>query len=256
MNLTRVPSSPVNVATIEHPVRARLGNWPHDASVAHVVLLDHHMVPDGSDVANWIRAAKLGGATSIRTGALFPESAHAFGNAGFVPIETLRLLEINLGPETAPTPPPRSVNALWRRNAVRRLRFADLREAATVDGLAFESPWQNDSNALAEICRATPHYRSRSIANNGRMVAFSISGRTSSWGYIQRVAVDPNAQRQGSGRTLIVDALEWMVRRKVHRAMVNTAADNQPAISLYHSLGFETRPEPLVIYERRIVEEP
>jgi len=249
----RLNSGSVNVATVKHPVRARLGNWPHDDTVAHVALLDHKMVPDSNDVANWIQEATIRGATSIRTGALFPKSAHAFKTAGFKPIEELSLLEHGLehwipgGTVIRPA-------SLLRKKQVRRLRLADLEAAANVDGLAFDPPWNNDSRALAEICKATPHNRSRSITNDGRMVAFAISGRTSSVGYIQRVAVDPAMRRAGLGRSLVLDALDWMVRRKVRRAIVNTATDNQAATSLYTSMGFEIRQDPLVILELTIGE--
>ena len=248
----------MNVATVEHPVRARLGNWPNDPAVAHLVLLDHHMVPDTDDVSDWIRTATLRGATSLRTGALFPASVWAFEQAGFRPIDTLTLLECNL---EAPLPIKLSTGRFSRRPTttdptrelriapLRRLRFADLHDAAEIDSRAFDPPWSNDPLTLTEICRATPHYRSRSVTENGHMTAFAISGRTSSWGYIQRLAVDPTAQRQGLGRRLVVDSLEWMLRRKVSRVMVNTAADNRRAISLYQSIGFETRPETLVILE-------
>lgn len=247
----------MNVATVEHPVRARLGSWPYDPSVAHLVLLDHHMVPETNDVSDWIRMAALKGATSLRTGALFPASTQAFREAGFHPVDTLTLLECNL---EAPLPIALSTSRFTSRNAtakltrapLRRLRFADLSEAATIDRNAFDPPWNNDPDTLMEICKATPHYRSRSVIEHGRMNAFAISGRTSSWGYIQRVAVEPLAQRRGLGRTLVIDSLEWMLRRKVSRVMVNTATDNHGAIALYRSIGFEPRPEPLVILELSI----
>jgi ribosomal-protein-alanine N-acetyltransferase len=247
----------VNVATVEHQVRARLGSWPYDPAVAHLVLLDHHMVPDADDVADWIRMANLRGASSLRTGALFPASTQAFEEAGFRLIDTLTLLECNL---RVPLPVALSSNRLTHLNKstkltkapLRRLRFADLSDAATVDGSAFDPPWTNDAATLMEICKATPHYRSRSVTVDGRMIAFAISGRTSSSGYIQRIAVDPSAQRRGLGRLLVIDSLEWMLRRKVGRAMVNTAAANHRAIALYRSIGFETRPEPLVILELNI----
>lgn len=252
---TRVPSGTVNVATVEHPVRARLGNWPYDHTIAHLVLLDHNMVPGASDVSKWVEMAAQRGATTLRTGALFPTSIHAFQQAGFVPIDTLTLLECEL---SGPLPMKLSRRSMRTRTTslrstpVRRLRFTDLPAAAIIDRRAFDPPWSNDAETLADICRATPHYRSRAISEGGRLSAFSISGRAATCGYIQRVAVDPSQRRCGLGRMLVIDALEWMFRRNVRRVMVNTAADNHAAISLYRSLGFETRPERLVILELSI----
>ncbi|MGA7756921.1 MAG: hypothetical protein WCA57_03690, partial [Ilumatobacteraceae bacterium] len=68
----------MNTAAVEHPVRARLGSWPYEPDVAHLVLLDHHMVPDASDVARWIVEARATGARALRTGALFAASTPAF----------------------------------------------------------------------------------------------------------------------------------------------------------------------------------
>ena len=84
------------------------------------------------------------------------------------------------------------------------------------------------------------------------MVAFSISGRASTWGYVQRVAVDPSARRRGLAHLLVADALGWMRRRDVERVLVNTATDNAAALALYRSLGFVERPERLTILERSL----
>ena len=84
------------------------------------------------------------------------------------------------------------------------------------------------------------------------MVAFSISGRASTWGYVQRLAVDPSARRRGLARLLVTDAIDWMRRRNVEQVLVNTATDNTAALALYRSLGFVERPERLKILERSL----
>lgn len=256
---TRVPSSSVKVATVGHPVRARLSRWPYDPTVAQLVLLDHHMVPDVSDVAAWIQNAQIRGATALRTGALFPASTHAFEQAGFHPLDTLTLLECDLRGPLPIELSQRSVRSLTLRSRdarLSRLRRSDLPEAAAVDRKAFDPPWNNDPETLAEITQATPHHRSRSINTDGQLTAFCISGRTSSRGYVQRVAVDPAFRRKGLGRSLVTDTLQWMYRRNIDRAMVNTSVGNTAAIALYRSLGFEVQPENLVIYEMTFEDRP
>jgi peptide alpha-N-acetyltransferase len=84
------------------------------------------------------------------------------------------------------------------------------------------------------------------------MVAFSISGRADRSGYVQRLAVDPSARRRRFAQLLLDDALRWMHRRDVSRVMVNTAADNRPALALYESIGFERQPGALLILERAL----
>ncbi|HYN34284.1 MAG TPA: GNAT family N-acetyltransferase [Ilumatobacteraceae bacterium] len=236
----------MNTTAAEHPVRARLGRWPDDADVAHLVLLDHHMVPDRHHVESWVADARAQGAAALRTGALFPPSSPAFLAAGFEVIDTLSLLELDLG---EPAPAPGCTQPAAR---LRRLRSSQLDAAALVDRRSFPAPWANNAAALHDIVTATPRYRARCVHHDGQMVAFSISGRASTWGYLQRVAVDPSLRRCGLARLLVGDALDWMRRRNVERVLVNTATDNIGALTLYRSLGFVERPERLTILERSL----
>lgn len=240
----------VSTAAASRPARARLGVWPHEDDVVHLVLLDHQMVPSSDDIAAWIDDAHRRGARAVRTGALFPVSTAAFLAAGFQPVDSLTLLEQRL--DTANTAAVRGSTSTAAASRMRRLRPSMLHESAAIDGRSFARTWSNDAAALADIMSATPHHRSRSIHQDGRMVAFSISGRADRTGYIQRLAVDPSARRRGLARVLVIDALRWMQRRDVERAMVNTASDNAAALALYRSLGFEAREEPLLILEREL----
>ncbi len=212
------------------------------------MLLDHHMVPTETDITGWIDEANERDALSVRTGAIFPNAAAAFLDAGFHVADTLTLLARRLADGTGASNPTR-VRA-GRSIRVRRLRPAMLADAAEIDQRAFSSPWANDTTALADIMTATPFHRSRSVHLDGRMVAFSISGRAGRSGYVQRLAVDPSARRRGFAQLLLDDAVRWMQRRDVVEVMVNTAADNRPALSLYESIGFEQQLGSLLILER------
>jgi GNAT superfamily N-acetyltransferase len=225
-----------------------MGTWPNESDVAHLVLLDHHMEPDAHHVANWITEARARGVRAIRTGALFPPSTPAFIAAGFEPIDTLRLLELDLDRSDAPRPAPTRSQS----PRLRRLRPSMLGEAATIDGQAFPAPWANTASALSDIVAATPHARARCIHIDGRMVAFSISGRASRWGYVQRLAVHPDVRRQGLASLLLVDALRWMRRREVRRVLVNTATGNEAALTLYRTHGFEDQTDDLLILEHTL----
>lgn len=234
------------------PARARLGRWPHDDGVVHLVLLDHHMVPTDTDVDGWIDEAREGGARLVRTGALFPNATAPFLGVGFHVADTLTLLSRDTVDLDAPGGRARRPPTGDGHMRLRRLRPSMLGEAAEIDRRSFSSPWANDTAALAEIMAATPFHRSRSIHLHGHMVAFSISGRADRFGYVQRLAVDPSARRRGFARLLLDDALHWMRRRSVSEAMVNTAADNRPALTLYEAAGFERQPGSLLILERAL----
>lgn len=197
------------------------------------------MVPTDHDLRGWIRTARDRGATAIRTGALFPGSVQPFRDAGFRTIDELALLDRTLT----------DGDVTHRSRGTRPLRRRHLDEAATVDARAFGPEWGNDRDALADIVHATPHSRTRSIVTNRSMVAFAMSGVADRTGYLQRLAVDPSHRRQGSARLLVADALAWMRSRGAGHAMVNTATDNDAALALYASFGFERRHDTLVLLE-------
>ena len=234
------------------PARARLGRWPHDDQIVHLVLLDHHMEPNAADVAGWVDDAAAQGAHAVRTGALFPNAAPAFLDAGFQVADTLALLACRLDRDDREDRPISSRRPTGSSVRLRRLRAPMLHEAAGIDQRSFSSPWANDSAALADILRATPYHRSRYVSIDRRIVGFSISGRADRTGYVQRLAVDPSARRRGVAQLLLTDALGWMRRREVTTAMVNTAVANRPALALYERFGFERQPGTLVILERAL----
>ena len=232
------------------PARARLAPWAHDARTAHLVLLDHQMVPDQADVAGWIAAARADGARAMRTGALFPPATSAFVDAGFRVAETLTLLTRTLTARPTDAGLPGADRAGAHRT--RKLRRHQLDDAARVDAASFAGTWSNDAEALADIMAATPKHRARVIRLDGGIVGFAISGLAARTGYLQRLAVTPARQRHGLARALVADSLAWMRRHGAELAMVNTASDNDAALSLYRSFGFVEQPQPLLILEREL----
>lgn len=58
-------------------------------------------------------------------------------------------------------------------------------------------------------------------------------------GEIYVVGVDPRAQGLGLGRSLAVAGLDAVHRRGIDVGMLFCAADNEPALNLYRSLGFD-----------------
>ncbi len=219
-------------------VRARLHPRPGDPGAAQLSLLDHHMVPGAAHVGGWVAEARRRDFGSLRTSALFPQSARPYLDQGFAPVDRLALLERDL----------REARPGRRRAATRRMRNRDLEAAATVDRRAFGDGWGNDAESLLEIRRATPHHRSR-VIGAGAVDGFAISGRAGTTGYLQRLAVDPDRQGAGLGRLLVHDAIDWMIRHRVATALVNTGVDNDRALELYASEGFQVRPDELVVLE-------
>jgi len=227
---------------VDRAVRGRIGRWPYEPDVAHLVLLDHKMVPSTRHVEAWIDEARADGCRTIRTGALFPTSIEPFIQSGFETIDRLALLETRI----------REQPALADQRRTKPLRPRKLGDAADIDRRAFAPPWGNDRAALADILRATPAHRARSMSVDRSMAAFAITGVAERVGYLQRLAVDPTRQREGLGRVLVADSLDWMRRRGATTAMVNTAFDNTAALALYESVGFRRRDDSLLILELRL----
>jgi ribosomal protein S18 acetylase RimI-like enzyme len=170
----------------------------------------------------------------VVTGALSPLEQAGFLAAGFDVQERLLLLGLDL---TGGLPPVPDGHRLRR---VRRRRRA---EVLAVDRAAFPNFWQFDDNGLADALRATPAVRFRAAVEPGGTIAgYAICGRSGGRGFVQRLAVDPNRQRAGTGRRLLLDGLVWMRSRGVVRAVVNTQVGNQAALALYVQIGFKEEP--------------
>ena len=184
---------------------------------------------------------------TIRTGALFPAAAARFADAGFVTIDTLALLRVELAGTHHVAPP-----------GTARLRSRHHHDAALVDRAAFGDNWGNDAArprrhpARHADPPSTGPLRAPCPGESGkrrRLVGFAISGAAGGQGYLQRLAVLPEHQREGHGRALAVDALAWMRRRRLSHGVVNTAVTNEPALALYESLGFRRLPEQLLVMQ-------
>jgi ribosomal protein S18 acetylase RimI-like enzyme len=234
--------------------RVRVRSSAFDPGVIHLALADQGIVPHPDELAGWVDAITTRSSVhAIRTGALFAEAADRFADAGFSVIDTLMLLRADLDdPSVARSPTP--------RDATVPLRPRHHEAAARVDRAAFGPQWSNGPADLAEIRRATASHRARArravtSANPGSLfrrppvVAFAITGAAGGQGYLQRLAVLPEHQRQGHGRALTVDSLTWMRRRHLDHAVVNTGVGNEPARALYEALGFRALSDRLVVMQ-------
>ncbi len=234
-------------------VRVRLRAWPLDDSVCHLVLLDVDMTPTTDHVDEWIDEAFAGDRPprTIRTGALYPAAAEPFRQRGFVEIDRLALLERALDGRS----PHRRRNRRPRDRdhsdvSLVRLRSRDLDIAASIDESAFDEGWRNSAASLADIACATPRARRRLAVRSRRVgVGFAITGRAGSTGYLQRLAVVPDARRDGVARRLVADAMDWLTRGGATRVLVNTGVTNCAALALYERAGFRRVDDELVVLE-------
>lgn len=230
-------------ATVENTVavirqgreRARTAPWRGAGDVALINPMPEAPFLSHQFVAHCLDTLAGQGFRRVITGALSPLEQAGFLAAGFGVEATLTLLGRDLGPDLPPVPPG------LRISRVPRFRRADVLE---VDHAAFSEFWRFDESGLTDALAATPSVRFRVARTSaGQIAGYAICGRSGVRGFVQRLAVRPDAQGTGTGRRLLLDGLHWMRRHGAARAVVNTQSDNQAALSLYHSVGFE--PEPI-----------
>ena len=215
----------------------RVQRWSFRPDVAQLVMYQQRQLPAVADLHRWSDRLRELGFTSVRTTALATTAGVRVESAGFHTIQELVLLEHR-------HPGRGSVASV----VTRRLPAADHAMASAVDVAAFGSQWALDPAAVAAVCGATPRHRSRTAGTP--LAAYAISGRDAKQGFLQRLAVRPDQQRQGLGRALVIDSLQWLARWRVQRVLVNTPIDNAAALALYESAGFRKLPEHLRLYER------
>ena len=96
-----------------------------------------------------------------------------------------------------------------------------------------------------------PRTRLAHVGHHDRAVGFAITGKAGTTGYLQRIAVCPDAQGLGIGRQLVDDAVGWLMRRGANRALVNTGVDNVAALQMYERASFDPLDDQLVVLEHR-----
>jgi GNAT superfamily N-acetyltransferase len=226
--------------TIEqHGERARLASWRADGLVAH--LSPTAMRPlSTSFIDSCIERLRARGFTLVVTSALSDEESAGFLRAGFEVQERLELLTHDL--DNIPSVDHR-LRRPWR---------SDRPSVLSVDSTAFNQFWRLHQGGLDDALGATPSVRFRVHGRGDRLDAYVIGGRGAGTGYVQRLAVHPDARGQGLGRSLVGDVLRWMRRRGANRALVNTQQTNEVALSLYRSCGFRLMPDGLKVLAKAI----
>jgi len=219
--------------------RLRVIPWQGNRRVALVGPGRNARPPTTADLIACVRQLDRRGVTRIVTPALERSDSQPFIDAGFSLLERLHLLSRPL--EDSPPEPSRRIHAgqAWHRSRVLQ-----------IDKLAFESFWQFDATALKEARTATPTSRFRVVMERRRPIGYAVTGKAGGHGYLQRLAVHPEAQGAGIGTDLVNDSLLWLHKKGAKLVMVNTQERNQRALALYQHLGFQPEPEGLVVLER------
>ena len=178
---------------------------------------------------------------AVVTSALSQADSAPFVDAGFAVRERLHLLAHDLDQLPPPT------------GSARRARRHDHSAILDLGATAFDGDWRLDHDRLVGAARATP------VATlSCRTWRERADHRVRRDRPVRTQRVPPThrrprrRRRRGFARTLIADALWWLRRRAVDRALVNTQLDNTAALSLYESCGFRRLPVGLCVLGRTL----
>ncbi|NQV06356.1 GNAT family N-acetyltransferase [bacterium] len=128
---------------------------------------------------------------------------------------------------------------------------SDMREMLRIDGEAFDAFWRFDKRAIQEALTATPNAAIHIVRRpNNTLAGFSITGLGTAISYLQRVAVDPQWQGRGIGRSLIRTSALWARRNHAQAIVLNTQTENTAAIALYESEGYRVLREELAVLRK------
>ncbi|MEM7273330.1 MAG: GNAT family N-acetyltransferase [Actinomycetota bacterium] len=219
--------------------RLRVVPWQGDRYVALVGPIKAGRPPTSDEIRHCLRTIDRRGVEQAVTPAMSPFEAEPFFQAGFRLFERLHLLScpvVVAAGHQVDSPAKLVPGRAWHDRAV-----------LGVDGRAFQGFWQFDKLALNEAKTATPARRFRVAKLNGRVVGYAVTGRAGKRGYLQRLAVDPDAQGNNIGRQLVHDSFDWLARRGCDLCLVNTQETNQRALGLYESIGYRRQQEGLVV---------
>ena len=201
----------------------------------------------------------VAGVATYRTPALSTNDARWFFDHGFVVRQSLVMLQRTgrLGSTAIGRGTPIGVeyDDVTCRHVMARQRERLLSELLHIDGESFAAPWNLSPPAFRHACRATSEHRviiASSSDADGSAIGYVIVGRSAGQAYLQRLAVHPSHRRSGIARSLVWHASQWAGTRGADSMLVNTEPTNAAALALYHSLGFVTLPDPLVVLERPV----
>lgn len=222
--------------------RLRLRHWAGEAEIGLLIQLTPGLAVSDDATAAAVESAVAQGFHRLRTSALSHTESEPFLRAGFKPCQQLALLT---------RPIQSGLPDINGSIAIRRARRRDHPSVLAVDRDAFEPFWQLDQHGLHDALRATPFRRFRVARKDASTVltGYAICGRSGSAGYLQRLAISPSQQGQGTGAALVIDGLRWMARWGATQAWVNTPQHNTGALRLYERLGFDLVPPGLQVLE-------
>ncbi|GAB4504086.1 MAG: hypothetical protein Fur0043_10790 [Anaerolineales bacterium] len=125
---------------------------------------------------------------------------------------------------------------LQPRADIRPMKMEDVSHVVELDTAAFPPLWRNSEQTLA---KALAQAQFATVLEDAHGLAgYQISTGNPFGAHLARLAVRPDAQRQGFGTALVQDVIRRLDWRSGARLTVNTQSDNFASLALYQKLGF------------------
>lgn len=133
---------------------------------------------------------------------------------------------------------------------IRTVLPQDMPALARIDEETFEPLWINSLESIQQACLQSGY---ATIAEKaGQIVGFQITSIHTLNAHLGRLAVAPNCQGQGIGKTLVLDMLQHCQNLGVPTISVNTQNTNLQSLQLYESVGFLRTGSTFPVYTRKI----
>jgi len=136
----------------------------------------------------------------------------------------------------------------------RILKPDDARALAILHASAFARPW-SAAALRAELaqpsCFGLGLLATDTPGQADQIISFVLFRRALDEAEMLTLATAPDHQKQGHARALLKTAFTHLAERGVSRCLLDVAADNSPAITLYKKLGFNEDGRRKAYYKRQ-----
>lgn len=106
------------------------------------------------------------------------------------------------------------------------------------ESCALVPPWSSAAEDIRR-CRTNPNSTVLVGVTAGRIVATVMTGTDGHRGWVYYVAVQPDARRRGCAKRMVEAAEAWLAGRGVPRVLLMVGPENESAMRLYESLGYD-----------------
>jgi ribosomal-protein-alanine N-acetyltransferase len=117
---------------------------------------------------------------------------------------------------------------------VRAMRQADLDAIAAIESRSYDFPW---GYGIFSDCLIASYY-CIVVEVDGEITGYAIMSIAAAEAHILNLCVDVTWQRQGLGRLLLDEILNYARRQSVQRIFLEVRPSNAVAVRLYEEAGF------------------